>query len=53
VLRLTDEGRWLLDAAKPMERDIDGLLLAVLPAAERRPFIAALQAIVKNMEAAH
>lgn len=52
VLRLTDEGRRLLDAADPVARNVDGVLLAVLPAAQRRPFLAALQAIVRNLEAA-
>jgi hypothetical protein len=31
---------------------VDGLLLAVLPTAERKPFLAALQAIVGHLEAA-
>ena len=52
VLRLTDEGRRLLEAAEPAARNVDGLLLAVLPAAERKPFLAALQAIVRNLETA-
>jgi MarR family transcriptional regulator, temperature-dependent positive regulator of motility len=51
VLRLTDEGRLLLKTATPLERNVDALLLAVLPAAERRSFLAALQAIVRNLEA--
>jgi len=52
MLRLTDEGRRLLEAAEPMARNVDGLLLAVLPKAQRKPFLAALQAIVRNLEAA-
>jgi DNA-binding MarR family transcriptional regulator len=51
VLSLTDKGRRLLDAAGPMERNVDARLLAVLPAAERKPFLAALEAIVRNLEA--
>jgi DNA-binding MarR family transcriptional regulator len=52
VLRLTDGGRRLLDAADPVGRNVDALLLAVLPTAQRKPFLAALQAIVRNLEAA-
>jgi DNA-binding MarR family transcriptional regulator len=52
VLRLTDEGGRLLETADPMARNVDALLLAVLPTAERKPFLAALQAIVRNLEAA-
>jgi MarR family transcriptional regulator, temperature-dependent positive regulator of motility len=52
VLHLTDEGRRLLDAANPVERNVDARLLAVLPPAERKPFLTALQAIVRNLEAA-
>jgi MarR family transcriptional regulator, temperature-dependent positive regulator of motility len=51
VLRLTDEGRRRLEMAEPMARNVDGLLLAVLPATERKPFLAALQSIVRNLEA--
>jgi MarR family transcriptional regulator, temperature-dependent positive regulator of motility len=51
VLRLTDEGRRLLDAAEPVAKNVDGLLLAVLPKTQREPFLAALQAIVRNLEA--
>jgi MarR family transcriptional regulator, temperature-dependent positive regulator of motility len=50
VLRLTDEGRLLLNAA--LELNVDKLLLAALPLAERKPFLAALQAIVRKLEAA-
>jgi DNA-binding MarR family transcriptional regulator len=53
VLRLTDEGRRLLDAAEPVARNVDGLLLAALPKTQRESFLAALQAIVRNLEAAH
>jgi DNA-binding MarR family transcriptional regulator len=52
ILHLTDEGRRLLEAAEPGARNVDALLLAVLPAAERKRFLAALQAIVRNLEAA-
>jgi MarR family transcriptional regulator, temperature-dependent positive regulator of motility len=52
VLHLTDEGRQLLDAAGPVATNVDGLLLAALPAAERKPFLDALQAIAKSLEAA-
>jgi DNA-binding MarR family transcriptional regulator len=51
LLRLTDEGRRLLETAEPMARSVDGLLLAVLPAPQRKSFLAALQAIVRNLEA--
>jgi DNA-binding MarR family transcriptional regulator len=51
MLRLTHEGRRLLEAAEPMARKVDGLLLAVLPQAQRKPFLAALQAIVSYLEA--
>jgi DNA-binding MarR family transcriptional regulator len=50
MLHLTDEGRQLLKAAAPIERNVDALLLAALPRAEREPFLAALQAIVRNLE---
>jgi MarR family transcriptional regulator, temperature-dependent positive regulator of motility len=52
VLHLTDEGRRRLEAAEPGARNVDALLLAVLPAAQRKPFLAALQAIVRHLEAA-
>jgi DNA-binding MarR family transcriptional regulator len=52
MLRLTDEGRRLLNAADPVARNVDALLLAVLPTAQRKPFLAALQAIVRSLEAA-
>jgi DNA-binding MarR family transcriptional regulator len=52
VPRPTDEGRRLLDAAEPVAENVDGLLLAVLPKTQREPFLAALQAIVRNLEAA-
>jgi MarR family transcriptional regulator, temperature-dependent positive regulator of motility len=52
ILRLTDGGRRLLDAADPAAQNVDALLLAVLPRAQRKPFLAALQAIVRNLEAA-
>lgn len=52
MLRLTDEGRRLLNAADPVAQNVDALLLAVLPAAQRKPFLAALQAIVGHLEAA-
>jgi MarR family transcriptional regulator, temperature-dependent positive regulator of motility len=52
VLHLTDGGRRLLDAADPATQNVDALLLAVLPTAHRKPFLAALQAIVRNLEAA-
>jgi DNA-binding MarR family transcriptional regulator len=52
VLHLTDGGRRLLEAAGPLERNVDRLLLAALPTAERKPFLAALQTIVRNLEAA-
>jgi MarR family transcriptional regulator, temperature-dependent positive regulator of motility len=52
LLRLTDRGRRLLDAAQLVEDRVDAVLLAALPAAERKPFLAALQAIVRNLEAA-
>jgi MarR family transcriptional regulator, temperature-dependent positive regulator of motility len=51
ALRLTEEGRQLLEAAEPVARNVDGLLLAVLPKTQREPFLAALQAIVRNLEA--
>jgi MarR family transcriptional regulator, temperature-dependent positive regulator of motility len=38
VLRLTSEGRRLLEAARPMERNVDARLLAVLPKAQREPW---------------
>jgi MarR family transcriptional regulator, temperature-dependent positive regulator of motility len=49
MLRLTDEGRRLLNAADPVAQNVDALLLAVLPTAQRKP---ALQAIVRSLEAA-
>jgi DNA-binding MarR family transcriptional regulator len=52
VLRLTDEGRRLLEAAEPVARNVDRFLLAGLPAAQRKPFLDALQAIITNLEAA-
>jgi MarR family transcriptional regulator, temperature-dependent positive regulator of motility len=52
MLRLTDEGRRRLELAEPMAMNVDALLLAALPTAERKPFLAALQAIVRNLEAA-
>jgi MarR family transcriptional regulator, temperature-dependent positive regulator of motility len=52
VLSLTDKGRRLLEAARPMESNVDARLLAVLPIAHRKPFLAALQAIIRNLEAA-
>jgi DNA-binding MarR family transcriptional regulator len=51
-LRLTDEGRRLLKAAKPVVKNVDGLLLAVLPTAGHKSFLAALRAIFRNLEAA-
>jgi MarR family transcriptional regulator, temperature-dependent positive regulator of motility len=51
VLHLTDGGRRLLDAADPVAQNVDALLL-VLPTAQRKPFLAALQAIVRDLEAA-
>jgi DNA-binding MarR family transcriptional regulator len=53
LLRLTDRGRRLLDAAQVVEDRAGALLLAALPRAKRKPFLAALQAIVRNLEAAH
>ncbi len=52
VLRLTDEGQRLLNTADPVSQNVDARLLAVLPTAQRKPFLAALQAIVRNLEAA-
>jgi DNA-binding MarR family transcriptional regulator len=52
VLSLTDKGRRLLEAPRPMESNVDARLLAVLPIAHRKPFLAALQAIIRNLEAA-
>jgi MarR family transcriptional regulator, temperature-dependent positive regulator of motility len=46
VLHLTDKGRRLLEAVSAVERNVDGLLLAVLPATQRKRFQAALQATV-------
>jgi DNA-binding MarR family transcriptional regulator len=51
VLTLTDEGRRLLEGAEPVARNVDRLLLAALPAAERKAFMAAPRAIVGNLEA--
>ena len=51
VLHLTDEAQRLL-AAHPVAQNIDALLLAALPAAQREPFLDALQAIIRNLEAA-
>src|SRR5262245_362858 len=50
LLGLSDKGRQVLDAATPVAKKVDGLLLAVLPCVEREPFLAALQAIVKSLE---
>jgi DNA-binding MarR family transcriptional regulator len=50
VLRLTDGGRLLLGAAGPVGQNIDELRLAVLPTAQRKPFLAALQAVVRALE---
>jgi DNA-binding MarR family transcriptional regulator len=52
ILRLTDEGRRLLEAAEPLARNADQFLLAGLPAAQRKPFLDALRAIVRHLEAA-
>jgi hypothetical protein len=48
---LTNEGRRPLDPAEPAARSVDEPLLAVLPAAQRKPFLSTLQAIVRNLEA--
>jgi MarR family transcriptional regulator, temperature-dependent positive regulator of motility len=50
VLKLTDEGRRLLDNATPVARNIDAALLQALPQPRREPFLQALQAIVKGLE---
>ena len=50
VLRLTEEGRQLLDSATPVARNIDAALLRSLPPDRREPFLQALQAIVKGLE---
>jgi hypothetical protein len=47
-----DEGQRLLKVAEPVARTVDGLPLAVIPKAQREPLLAALQAIVGNLEAA-
>jgi MarR family transcriptional regulator, temperature-dependent positive regulator of motility len=50
VLRLTQEGRQLLDNATPVARNIDDALLQALPQARREPFLQALRAIVAQLE---
>jgi hypothetical protein len=44
-------GRRLLEAAEPVVKNVDGLQLAIQPAAKRKPFMAALQVAIRNLEA--
>jgi hypothetical protein len=52
VLSPTDEGQQLLGTTTPVMRNVDRGLLAVLRTVQRKPFLAPLQAIVRNLEAA-
>jgi DNA-binding MarR family transcriptional regulator len=49
-LRLTDEGNKALEAAEPVARRIDARVLEALPKAHRQPFVAALAAVIKELE---
>jgi MarR family transcriptional regulator, temperature-dependent positive regulator of motility len=49
-LRLTQEGRQLLDNAAPVGRNIDAALLQALPPDRRAPFLQALRAIIAKLE---
>jgi DNA-binding MarR family transcriptional regulator len=49
-LRLTDEGRKALQATEPVARRIDARVLDALPKARREAFVAALAAIIKELE---
>jgi DNA-binding MarR family transcriptional regulator len=51
-LRLTDEGRKVLQAADPVARRVDARVLDALPKARREAFLVALGAIIKALEAA-
>jgi DNA-binding MarR family transcriptional regulator len=52
VLGLTVEGQQLLSAVEPVAGRVDQLLLAALPNSRRKAFLEALQAIVRELEAA-
>jgi DNA-binding MarR family transcriptional regulator len=51
AVRLTDEGRALLDALRPKAADADARLLALLPSGKRDAFISALRALAEAGEA--
>jgi DNA-binding MarR family transcriptional regulator len=52
VLNLTNDGRRLLEAAEPVARNVDAVLLGTPPKSRQTLFLAALQAIVRTLEAA-
>lgn len=52
IVRLTDEGRKMLEAAMPEAADVDKAILAFLPAGEREAFVNALDRVVTALAAA-
>jgi DNA-binding MarR family transcriptional regulator len=51
VLRLTEQGRKVLEAADPVAMNVDQRLLETLSPARRAAFLASLHAIVRHFEA--
>lgn len=49
AVKLTDEGRRILNTAKPMARKVDDRILEVLPVAERERFLSDLNMIVEAL----
>ena len=51
VVRLTEEGRQIIDAARPEASAVDEAILSALPPAERQPFVASLTKIIATLVA--